>query len=281
MSDKEEPQQTKRLELAYQQVCTSYEAITDFRGKLLALLPLATGTAAALLIGREPSVFLGPLGLFGIAVTAGLYMYEFRGIQRCHRLEKQARTLERKLELSPEVGQFRGQPPRRWKNMLGPPGAGLVVYLAVIFAWLYVAIIGFSVGFGWRHNSPWRFPLVLLLVLIVVYAVALPAAWRFMRKRLDKWAGPNGDLMCRAYEAYAYDDFGRLAADKITFHQLQQSGTEFQFKVHDVLVIDAHIVVLLLGTARRAGKRIEQKVVHVLDVNADGKVVDCERVQNP
>jgi len=148
MNDKEEPQ-AEPLKLSYRQVCASFEAITDFRGKLLALLPLATAAAGVFLVRHQQSVFLGPLGLFGVVATAGLYMYEFRGIQRCHRLEAQGRTLERKLGLSPELGQFWGQPPRRWSNMLGPPAAGLVIYLAVIFAWLYVA----GVGFGWWNKT--------------------------------------------------------------------------------------------------------------------------------
>ena len=155
MSDQEEPRGKKPLELAYQHVCASFEAITDFRGKLLTLLSLATGTAGILLLSHEHSRFLGPLGLFGIVVTAGLYMYEFRGIQRCHRLEDQAIALEGKLGLSPEEGQFQGQPPRLLHNMLGPPAAGLVVYLAIDFAWLYVA----GVGCGWwdkpRQWLPW------------------------------------------------------------------------------------------------------------------------------
>jgi hypothetical protein len=31
------------LKLEYEQICSSHQAITDFRGKLLGLLPLATG----------------------------------------------------------------------------------------------------------------------------------------------------------------------------------------------------------------------------------------------
>jgi hypothetical protein len=82
--------------LAYEQVCASYTGITDFRGKLLTLLPLATGAGALLILNESssnssPSTFLGPVGLFGIIVTMGVYLYEFRGIQRCRRLETQAK----------------------------------------------------------------------------------------------------------------------------------------------------------------------------------------------
>jgi hypothetical protein len=40
------------LELAYTQLNNRYAEITDFRAKLLGLLPLATGTGAFLLLER-------------------------------------------------------------------------------------------------------------------------------------------------------------------------------------------------------------------------------------
>ena len=45
-------------------------------------------------------------------------------------------------------------------------------------------------------------------------------------------------------------------------------------EVHDLLADDEHRVALLAGMAERAGERIEQKVVHVFPLNADGKVTD-------
>jgi hypothetical protein len=55
------------LALVYEQVHNRYAGITEFRAKLLGLLPLATGTGAFLLLQRiqDPNnlhrVFLGPL----------------------------------------------------------------------------------------------------------------------------------------------------------------------------------------------------------------------------
>jgi hypothetical protein len=164
------------LQLAYQQACTSYGEITDFRGKLLALLPLATGTGAFLLLDRGSDIAaLGAIGVFGVVVTLGLFMYELRGIQRCHRLEDQAGALEYELGLDLRTGPFRGQPRRSLCGMLGPPGAGLVVYLAVMFAWLYVA----GVGYGW-----WPEPEVglgIAWLLVPGYLVVLAVAWVAVR----------------------------------------------------------------------------------------------------
>jgi ketosteroid isomerase-like protein len=58
------------------------------------------------------------------------------------------------------------------------------------------------------------------------------------------------------------------------FERLPEIGAAFRFEVHDLLADDEHGVALLAGTAERAGERIEQKVVHVFHLNADGKVTD-------
>jgi hypothetical protein len=173
VGDQSDPDGYQALDLAYKRAGDSYEAITEFRAKLLALLPLATGTAVFLLLERAQAdgprfrQLLGPIGIFSAVVTLGLFTYELRGMQRCHRLEVQAGTLERQLGLTAELGPFLGQPPRALGNMLGPPAAGLIIYLATVFAWLGLA--GF--GFGWwkRVSDAWG--------LLLVYGVVLIGAW--------------------------------------------------------------------------------------------------------
>jgi uncharacterized protein len=110
---------------------------------------------------------------------------------------------------------------------------------------------------------------------------------------------PNVERLRRGYEAYAKGDLatlGGMFADEITFHflghtplsgvykgltevlgyftRLRQSGATFTFEVHDLLADDEHAVALLTGTAERAGKRIEQKVVHVFHMTVGGKVTE-------
>jgi quercetin dioxygenase-like cupin family protein len=166
--------ETNVLCLAYRQICTSYADISDFRGKLLTLLPLATGTGAFLLLERGDSNLLGPIGVFGAVVTLGLFMYELRGIQRCHRLEDQACTLEEELGLDVKKGPFLGQPKRSLWGMLGPPAAGLAVYLAVVFAWLYIA----GVGFDWWTTLGQAPP---AWVLIPVFVALQTVGWLAVR----------------------------------------------------------------------------------------------------
>jgi hypothetical protein len=180
------------LRLAYEGASESYGAISGFRARLLALLPLATGAGAFLLLERAENdkvrEFLGPIGIFGFVVTLGLFFYEFRGVQRCQRLEVQLCTLEKQFGLSKDQGPFLGQPPRGLGNMLGPPAAGLIVYSATAWTWLGLA----GYGFHWLGpTSPvWRWVLFLLS-----YGVVLIAGWVSLRRWLDS-AARGGDPNC-------------------------------------------------------------------------------------
>jgi hypothetical protein len=97
----------------YQEVCKNHAAITDFRAKLLALLPIASGAGVSLLVIREsePSktaaVLLVALGIFGAVVTFGLFLYELRQIDVCKQLRNHAAWIEKQLGI--EAGQFGGR----------------------------------------------------------------------------------------------------------------------------------------------------------------------------
>src|SRR5918992_1867190 len=90
------------LRLAYTETCKSHQGIADFRAKLLALLPIASGAGIFLILSetspRPGAAELAAIGLFGFAATFGLFMYELRGIQHCHELRRQAGQLESALE---------------------------------------------------------------------------------------------------------------------------------------------------------------------------------------
>jgi hypothetical protein len=112
-------------------------------------------------------------------------------MQRCSRLEVQACRLERSLNLDPEEGPFRGQPHRSLSNMLGPPAAGLIVYLATGFTWLYVA--GF--GFSWWTGSSAAWWLLPLYVVVLVVAWCWVQSWLYEaatgKEPLDECRPPN------------------------------------------------------------------------------------------
>lgn len=142
------------LRCEYEEVSRSHQAIADFRAKLLALLPLASGTGIFLLLRQaapntsvsdrqvttDTPALLIAVGLFGAAVTIGLYLYEKRGMKECLLLRKRGENLEKELRLSEELARFQCNTP----GFVGPQGAGPIVYFAVIAAWLFIAVHGFS-----------------------------------------------------------------------------------------------------------------------------------------
>jgi hypothetical protein len=125
----------------YERVCTQHDGIAEFRGKLLSLLPIASGAGVFLLfenggIREDLRPHLAAIGLFGVAVTTGLFFYELRGIQKCNALIHAAQKIEQ--ELSPEIeGAFRSRPHAVWG--VGAETAALIVYPAVAGAWAYMA----------------------------------------------------------------------------------------------------------------------------------------------
>ena len=133
---------SKYLDSAYNELCTSYHAIDDFRTKLLGFLPLVTGGALALLSGRAEGIrqeFYGPAGRFGILVTLGLLAYELFGIKKCHALIQAGKDMELGMHLA-EGGQFI----RRPNNLLwivNEPFAAALIYPAVLAAWTYLAVL--------------------------------------------------------------------------------------------------------------------------------------------
>jgi len=104
----------KILLAEYQEVCKSHSGITDFRAKLLAFLPIASGTGVGLLVvlGKDQASGTGAgllvgLGIFGAVVTIGLFLYELRQIDVCKQLRNHAAWIEKQLGI--EAGQFGGR----------------------------------------------------------------------------------------------------------------------------------------------------------------------------
>jgi hypothetical protein len=174
MSNDRSERQSRQV--VYQEICKGHGAIADFRAKLLALLPAASGASAFIVLEKTkgpgpPPPFLAPLGLFGFAAIFGLFMYELRGIEDCVTLRKRAEDIEVRLGISRRESHFRRPPGKLW-GLADEIGAGWIVYAAVLTSWLYVAGRGFDLNrrLGW-HGWPW---LLALLYLGVLWLALLP-----------------------------------------------------------------------------------------------------------
>src|SRR5689334_6833492 len=121
----------------YQHICGSHNGIAEFRAKLLALLPIASGTGILLLLKQKDTELnapmLFPIGLFGFVVVFGLFLYELRGIEDCVLLRRRACEIERMLGVGIETGQFGGRGPGKY-GFVDEIGAGWIVYNAVMAA---------------------------------------------------------------------------------------------------------------------------------------------------
>ena len=128
--------------LGYQEVCKSYQSITDTRLKLLGFLPIASGAGIYAVLGDGGSSippFAWVAGLFGFLVTLGLFFYELRGLQRSAVLERIGRELELSLGLA--NGQFSSQPEAQLGGIVDVRGAAWVIYTTVLGGWAYLTFV--------------------------------------------------------------------------------------------------------------------------------------------
>ena len=151
------------LKAIYQELCSSYRAIDEFRTKLLGFLPLATGAGVVLFTDAVTDEkkrsfvmpFLGPIGLFGLAVTIGLLCYEIHGIKKCLRLIVRGEEIE--LELGSK-GQFAVRPEYAI-GFINEPVATAMIYPAVVAAWTYVALYSLAPFQPPAHGVPIWIPI--------------------------------------------------------------------------------------------------------------------------
>jgi len=149
--------------MAYQELCKSYQSIVDFRAKLLGFLPLASGASLFAVLGNGTNpvpYYASVAGLFGFAITLGLFFYELRGLQRAAAFERTGRQLESELGLA--NGQFGVQPAPQLHGFVDARGAAWVIYPSVLAAWGYLV--------GLQHLGVWGSAILGIVVAIGVGA---------------------------------------------------------------------------------------------------------------
>jgi hypothetical protein len=155
-----ETTQERRIDIllaAYSEVCASYHAIDEFRTKLLGILPIAS-LAGILLLGKDnlfqadslAQRLVGFASFFAAAFTLSLFLFEIRGILRCHHLIERGAQLEEALNVkgqffvcSHQHAQAAGS---RLERVFNAKVAASAVYSLVFAAWLFLAL-RFTFGF--------------------------------------------------------------------------------------------------------------------------------------
>ncbi len=160
--------------VVYQELCTSYRSIETFRGQLLGLLPLFSGSGIVLLLkspfteimkGVSAGQYIGWVGILGCIVTLGLFSYELRGIRNCYRLIIAGQAIERQFGI---CGQLLSYPPPHL-GFIGMRLAVCMIYSAVFAAWLFVALIPLAF-----QGAFWIAIGVFCLILALSYALVWP-----------------------------------------------------------------------------------------------------------
>jgi hypothetical protein len=142
--DSGKPSPTREALLAeYGEVANNFRTLTDIRFKLLGFLPLASAGPVILAMakGDLASVAMFMLGLFGLAATVGLALYNSRNDQLYDELIGRAGDLERRLDIVD--GNF-GSRPRSWLDFelpfirlkVGHREAVATIYAASVALWL-------------------------------------------------------------------------------------------------------------------------------------------------
>lgn len=141
---------------AYKEVCASYHGIDEFRAKLLGILPIAS-LAGILVLGNdiplESSVKVQHLVGFGCffaaAFTLALFLFEVRGIVRCHHLIERGRLLEAEMGVKGQFTickeQHADAAASLTERIFNAKVAASAMYSLVFAAWLFLAL-HFSFG---------------------------------------------------------------------------------------------------------------------------------------
>jgi hypothetical protein len=130
----------------YVEVCKSHNGITDFRAKLMALLPIASGAGIFSLLrdvteARKATQGLIAFGLFGVVITVGLLLHEWRGMRRCWELVELGKSLEKDLGLEGQFSKEHSYYDSRYR-LVGTGTASWTIYLTVLLAWLGIFALG-------------------------------------------------------------------------------------------------------------------------------------------
>lgn len=186
----------EKIRLDYERTAQYFFHLADVRFKLLALLPVVSGAALAIIPAHFEPLEMLALGVLGFVVTMGVLLYDQRNSQIYNSLIGRLNLIEESLRLpamreNKQVGgAFIDRPGRDRRRMLlgilpANHGLGLdLIYSASVAAWLFVITRAtvLLLGMGSQPKA------VLLLLLPAALGVVLFLNLRRIDGRSD-WEG--------------------------------------------------------------------------------------------
>jgi hypothetical protein len=140
----------EKIKLDYERTAQYFFHLADVRFKLLALLPIVSGTALAIVPAHFQPPEMLALGILGFVVTIGVLLYDQRNSQIYNCLVGRLNLIEESLRMpamreNKQVGgAFLDRPGKDRRRMLlrllpANHGLGLdLIYSASVAAWLFV-----------------------------------------------------------------------------------------------------------------------------------------------
>lgn len=172
------------VKMVYQQTCTAYQNIEDFRTKLLSFLPLVTGSSFVITIISDPTKnrallnLVLPFGFLGAILTLGYLCYEIEHIRRQEALRTSGELLEKKMALPSQTGFFGQLPSPSSSGFFTDIHAAEFIYCTTIAAWVCI---------GLWFVLPGRAIIIATILLLLLLAITLPVM-NMIRKSFRKIA---------------------------------------------------------------------------------------------
>jgi hypothetical protein len=142
------------LRLEYEYASRLLGTLTEYRFKLLALVPSVSGAVVALLSSGRSGVELLAIGGLGLTATSGVLAYELRNGELRRRATDRVNRLERELfSTGPLVGGY-GRSPRLFGLIPASHRLGVgLVYGAALGGWVYLIVWGALVAVGEKAHA--------------------------------------------------------------------------------------------------------------------------------
>jgi hypothetical protein len=142
------------LRLEYEYASRLLGTLTEYRFKLLALVPTLSGAVVALLSSGRSGVELIAIGALGAVATSGVLAYELRNGELRRRASERVNRLESVLfSEGPLVGGY-GRTPKLFGVIHASHRLGVgLVYGAALGGWTYLIVWGALAAVG-EHEHP-------------------------------------------------------------------------------------------------------------------------------